>query len=89
MGRFSQFAADECSICGVDVDIRFAERHQHNHSCQRDEILWDDAPDFTRSTEFIAWYGTCEVCGRRIYDCYIPEMPLYDARTDDAVKTAG
>jgi hypothetical protein len=86
MGRFDPHASETCSVCGAHVDVRFLERHRHHHRCNRDYVLWDEAPDFTSSSEFIGWYGTCPDCGRRVYDCYIPEGPIYDAGTNDEVK---
>lgn len=83
MGRFSLIAAEKCSTCGADVDFRFVGRHQHHHLCDRDDVDWDEAPNFTRSPEFIAWYGTCEICGRRVFDSYVPEEPLFDAASDE------
>ena len=87
MGWRAEVQSENCHDCGVDVDARYLERHKHGHGCQRHEIRWDETPNWSRSSEFIAWYGTCEMCGRRLYDCYVAEGPLYDAATDENVES--
>lgn len=85
MGRLSQVLSFDCRECSAEVDERYAQTHRHVHKCRSQDIDWDETPDFMRSPEFIAWYGTCEVCGRRVYDCYVAQPTLYDSATNEKV----
>lgn len=85
MGRMSSVPTVDCEECGTELDARYELRHIHRHKCRKEDIQWDDMPDWSRNSEFIAWYGTCEVCGRRMYECYVPESVLYDAHSDDRI----
>lgn len=85
MGRLSTVPSVDCLRCGAEVDERYRHKHVHPHKCLREDIDWDEAPDTSRSAEFIAWNGTCEACGRRVYECYVPRGPLYDLATDRRV----
>lgn len=67
------------------MDERYRDSHKHRHKCRPGDIDWDEAPDASWSSEFIAWSGTCEVCGRRVYECYVPDGALYDWATNEEV----
>ncbi len=85
MGRRSEVPSMDCPGCGAEVDTRYRSQHRHRHRCRREEIEWDETPDTAWSSEFIAWNGTCEVCGRRIYETYVSVGPLYDGATNKKI----
>jgi len=85
MGRRSQVLTVDCVACGVEIDARYRHSHKHGHKCQREDIKWDDDPDPSWSSEFIAWSGTCEACGRRVYECYVPEDALFDVASNKEI----
>lgn len=85
MGRRSEVLTTQCGECGTDVDVRYRHSHKHKHKCHREDVEWDEHPDPTWSSEFIAWCGTCDVCGRRVYECYTAQPALYDNATNAKV----
>ncbi|MFH0989872.1 MAG: hypothetical protein V1799_07645 [bacterium] len=55
----------------------------NEHVCTKADVNWDKAPKVDE--ENIQWYGVCRICGRQVYECYVPEAQLFDAVTSEEV----